>query len=86
MPRDLWNPDGVDRLLNEELHRAIEAAAAEPTPENRRRGDQLLLGVVYCVPSTGGAAGTLGPSLGGRARTNWMALRKRHEGRDEGAH
>jgi hypothetical protein len=44
----------MDRLLNEELHQAIEAAAADNTPEHRRRVYQLLLDTEYCVPSAGG--------------------------------
>lgn len=56
VPKDMWNPEGVDRLLNEELHQAIEAAAANPTPENRRRVFQLLMTIVYCIPSAGGSA------------------------------
>lgn len=57
VPSDLWNPEGMDRLANEELHQAIEAAAADPTPENRRRVLQLLLTIVYCVPTAGGSEG-----------------------------
>jgi hypothetical protein len=55
MPRDLWNPEGVDRLFNEDLHQAIETSAETPTPENRRRVYQLLLSTVYCIPSMGEA-------------------------------
>lgn len=55
MSRDIWNPEGVDRLLNEELHQAIEAATAIPTPENRRQLFRLLLTIVYCIPSAGGS-------------------------------
>jgi hypothetical protein len=48
---NLWNPEGVDRLLNEDLHCAIAAVAAEPTVENRRKLYELLSKITYCVPS-----------------------------------
>jgi SseB protein N-terminal domain len=54
-PQDMWNPEGVERLFNEELHQAIETAAADPSSENRRRVFQLLMTIVYCIPSAGGS-------------------------------
>ncbi|MEZ6139560.1 MAG: SseB family protein [Zavarzinella sp.] len=54
---NLWNPNGVDRLLNEELHCAIEAFTAEPTVENRRNFYLLLSTSNYCVPSSNNDAG-----------------------------
>jgi hypothetical protein len=55
----LWNPVGTDRLLNEDLHRAMEAVAKDPTAEHRRRLYEWLAKITYCVPSNNHDAGGL---------------------------
>jgi hypothetical protein len=57
--RDLWNPAGVGRLLNEDLHRALEAVASEPSVKDRQRLYELLSTITYCVPSHQNEAGSL---------------------------
>jgi hypothetical protein len=47
---DLWNPTGVDRLYDEELHQAIDAFTADGSTENRRCLYEQLLRVNYCIP------------------------------------
>ena len=55
---DLFNPENVEGLLNEELQQAIEAVTADDTPSNRQALYKILLETTFCLPSSGSDEGT----------------------------
>lgn len=55
---DLFNPENVDGLLNEELQQTIEAVTADDTSLNRQALYKILLETTFCIPSSSSGEGT----------------------------
>lgn len=55
---DLFNPNDIDGLLNEDLQQAIEAVTGNDTPASRQKLYQVLLETTFCLPSSGAGEGT----------------------------